>query len=718
MKKESNPKAKKIVKSKKRMIPVAQVENLLKRAMHDLEKAREVSSDAEGVSLSQPSEELEAKIKERTFELSVLYEFSNTIAYTLDYHQLIKLVMESLFKIVEHDICAALLFNENIASVTIKPSYAESAKFTEEVRNAVIDSAAMLTGDDIRRKHLSSFLIPSSSIAQPKEDNQLDKIRSTFNLPFIVQAKTVGLINVCSCRENAFSEEDIKLISTIVNQASTAIERMRAVITAEKSKMESMVEGMAEGVIMLDEDDEIVVINPRAKDILGFGLKEAATSGMLKEKFHALGLDKAFEECKTVKHLITKEINIANDGAAVVRCDITAVKNSAGEAIGIVAILRDITKEKEVDKMKSEFISTVSHELRTPLTTMREFISIIADEIPGKLSKEQRDYIEIIRGNIDRLSRLINDLLDISKIEAGKIELKRSFITLSNLIKDVVATLKPKADAKHIELKTSFQAFLPRVYIDADRIVQVFTNLIENAIKFTPQNGKITVKMINKENVIECSVSDTGAGIAPENLGKVFSRFQQFGRVAGGGAKGTGLGLAITRELVHMHQGKIRVESEPGKGAAFIFTLPKDTIESLVKKIIHDRMEEAKKLHAKLSILTLSIIDFNNVKNQIEGQKLKFILLDIERVIRYALRKPTDTVLRDEGEIFVILEECNKDGVLIVKKKLEQSITDYLKREDLAEIIKLQAGALTYPDEAQSEEELFAKAIKSQRGEE
>jgi len=234
-------------------------------------------------------------------------------------------------------------------------------------------------------------------------------------------------------------------------------------------------------------------------------------------------------------------------------------------------------KLQELDQLKSDFVSTVSHELRTPLTTMKEFASIIADEIPGKLNDEQKEYVGIIKGNIDRLARLINDLLDISKIEAGKLELRKKFVNIVNLAEDVVLILKPKADEKDISLKTSFQGALPEVYIDPDKIIQVFTNLIGNAIKFTPRNGEIVVELIDKSEEVECRVTDTGVGISPENLEKVFKRFQQFNREAGAGAKGTGLGLAITKELVNTHNGEIWVESQPGKGTKFAFTLPKHT---------------------------------------------------------------------------------------------------------------------------------------------
>ncbi len=234
---------------------------------------------------------------------------------------------------------------------------------------------------------------------------------------------------------------------------------------------------------------------------------------------------------------------------------------------------------KKLDQMKDDFVSMVSHELRTPLTIMKEFTSIISDEIPGELTKDQREYVDIITANIDRLARLINDLLDISKIEAGREEIKRTSTDIVKLVKDVVGTLKTGVDEKHIELKTLFRVPTPSVYVDPDRIIQIFTNLLGNAIKFTPEGGQITVTIIDSGKELECSVADTGIGIAPENIDKVFDKFQQFGRVNGAGTKGTGLGLAISKELVQKHEGKIWVESKGGEGSKFIFTLPKHSAE-------------------------------------------------------------------------------------------------------------------------------------------
>jgi len=231
---------------------------------------------------------------------------------------------------------------------------------------------------------------------------------------------------------------------------------------------------------------------------------------------------------------------------------------------------------KKLDDLKDEFISTVSHELRTPLTTMNEFTMILSDEIPGKLTNDQKEYIDIIKSNIDRLSRLVEDLLDISKIEAGKLKLKKTSVNIIHLARGVVSASKPAADKEKITLKTLFSKDSLDVNLDSDRVIQVFTNLLSNAIKFTPANGRVTVEIKDNETQVECRVIDTGIGIAPENLNKLFRKFQQFDRGVGPGYKGTGLGLAITKRIIEMHRGTIRVESKLKKGSKFIFTLPKN----------------------------------------------------------------------------------------------------------------------------------------------
>ena len=230
---------------------------------------------------------------------------------------------------------------------------------------------------------------------------------------------------------------------------------------------------------------------------------------------------------------------------------------------------------KKFDQLKNDFISTVSHELRTPLTVIRESISQILDGLLGETTKKQREFLSMGLRNIDRLSRIINNLLDISKIEAGKIVLNREKINIVDVANGVNSSFVPQAKAKGIKILTKFSNETIEVYADKDRIIQVFTNLVGNALKFTKQ-GHIEISVADMTEVVECGVYDTGQGIAQEDLPLIFNKFQQFGRIAGSGEKGTGLGLSIVKGIIELHQGKIWAESKVGQGSKFKFSLPKN----------------------------------------------------------------------------------------------------------------------------------------------
>ncbi len=364
---------------------------------------------------------------------------------------------------------------------------------------------------------------------------------------------------------------------------------------------------------------------------------------------------------------------------------------------------------EKLDQLKSDFISAVSHELRTPLSIVKEGISLVLEGIPGDINEKQKKLLTVAKGNIDRLARIINELLDISKIEAGKTELKKGSVNLKSLIKQVVLSFEPKAEAKGIELKTNFPEKEMNVYADADKIIQVFTNLLANALKFT-EKGYIEISAAEKKNEVECTITDTGIGMSKSDLPKVFDKFQQFGRATGGGEKGTGLGLSIARGIIELHNGNIWVESKLGKGTKFTFTLPMYTTESLFKQYVSDGIKEAIKKDTRMSLLVVSIVGLDKLKRQLSSDKIKSVLKGLEGVINKNLRQRGDAALKDTGEIAVLLLDCGKEEILAVKDRLQQNAKDYLASRNLAGKIKLRFGYATYPDETNDTEELIRKA--------
>ncbi len=249
--------------------------------------------------------------------------------------------------------------------------------------------------------------------------------------------------------------------------------------------------------------------------------------------------------------------------------DITEVKLAQIELMRANEVLR------EHDRLKSEFVSTVSHELRTPLCIFKNIISNALAGVMGKLSPKLQDNLRMADKSVDRLSRIIGDFLDISKIESGTLQLHCTELILQTLIEEVAQSLQALASAKSIRIELDMPQADLSVTADRDRIIQVLTNLIGNAIKFIPVGGLIRVELTDQSSEVEMAVCDNGPGLTPEEIKKIFDRFVQIHKIAGAGEHGTGLGLTIAKNLVEMHKGRIWVESVPGCGSRFCFTLPK-----------------------------------------------------------------------------------------------------------------------------------------------
>ena len=228
---------------------------------------------------------------------------------------------------------------------------------------------------------------------------------------------------------------------------------------------------------------------------------------------------------------------------------------------------------ERANRLKTEFVASISHELRTPLHTIIGFSELMAEELEGPLNEKQKRFMDYIHKDALHLLELINDVLDLSRIEAGRLDIRLETFNLSEAIDEALATIRPQAVAKSIQLGASVPA---GVSLDADRLrfKQILYNLLSNAVKFTPEGGTIHIDAIARDSLVEVSVSDTGIGIPLEEQAAIFDQFHQVGSTTRGVREGTGLGLAITKQLVEAHGGRIWLESEPGRGSRFYFTIP------------------------------------------------------------------------------------------------------------------------------------------------
>jgi signal transduction histidine kinase len=227
---------------------------------------------------------------------------------------------------------------------------------------------------------------------------------------------------------------------------------------------------------------------------------------------------------------------------------------------------------QEANRMKSDFVSMVSHELRTPLTSIEGYVELLLDR--ARLSDEARESLETVKRSADRLLALINELLDLSRIEAGKVELHRSPVDLGAAIRAVAASLRPLLESKRQRLTVDVDPALPPVWADADRVAQILTNLVGNAQKYTPPGGAIAIEARRGHGLVDVRVRDTGVGLTAEEQARLFTPFYRAHREGMPRGVGTGLGLAITRLLVELHGGHVAVSSGPGQGSTFSFGLP------------------------------------------------------------------------------------------------------------------------------------------------
>jgi len=387
------------------------------------------------------------------------------------------------------------------------------------------------------------------------------------------------------------------------------------------------------------------------------------------------------------------------------------VGNVLKEANSSIKLLAEELKAKntdlqKLDQLKSDFVSTVSHELRTPLSITKEGISLVLDKITGAINEKQEKILTTAKDNIDRLARIINDLLDISKIESRKVELKKDLVNISDIIRDIMLSFRASAQKKGIEIKVALPKDNIEVYADRDKMIQVFTNLIANALKFT-EKGYVELAVKDGEKEVECVIRDTGKGMSKEDLPKVFDKFQQFGRVAGPGDKGTGLGLSIVKAIVQMHNGAINVESELDAGTSFVFTLPKYSADFIFKEYAEAAIRKADSKNSHMSLFVVSIDGFEALKKKLPLEKIRSIVDGIKLALKRSLRGIEDAVAKDTCEIIVVLPDCDKENALNVKNRLERVLKEHMENKGLSQVFKLSIGSSTYPADARVDKDLI-----------
>ena len=403
-----------------------------------------------------------------------------------------------------------------------------------------------------------------------------------------------------------FSEDVLEMVKAIGNQVAIAInnaqlyelirdqaERLGSMLRqqqVEASRQTAILEAVADGVLVTDPTNQITFVNASAEKILNLSNSQLVDKPL--EDFAGLFGKSTQTWIQTIndwsdnpggQHLgetYAEQINMETGRVVLVHLAPVIWRN---EFLGTVSIFRDITHEVEVDRLKSEFVATVSHELRTPMTSIRGYVDVLLMGAAGALSESQSHFLEIVKGNTERLNILVNDLLDISRIEAGRVTLSLQAVDLHEVAEEVVSEVQRRSEEENKPMKVTVDAngALPRVLADPERIRQIMGNIVDNAYNYTPADGSIMISMHGENGSVQVDVKDSGIGVSVEQQERVFERFFRGEDPLVLATPGTGLGLPIVKQLVEMHHGKIWMKSTgiPGDGSTFSFTVPVDKNE-------------------------------------------------------------------------------------------------------------------------------------------
>jgi len=428
-----------------------------------------------------------------------------------------------------------------------------------------------------------------------KPDEPARAYRSAMAVPLAAGEDVLGALMLYHPETDYFTESHLRLVEAAAIQVATSInnaelyrlirdqaERLGSMLRAqqeEASKSQAILEAVADGVLVANAHSRVILFNVAAERILS--TKREEIIGRLIDDFLGLYGTAGATWMRQVGHWsvsanarldvpsLAQRLQIEDRHVNVHVAPVTL----GDEYLGTVSVFRDVTREVEADLAKSEFVSTVSHELRTPMTSIKGYADLMLLGAAGGMNEEQKRFVSIIKSNADRLTVLVNDLLDISRIEGGRVELDIETMRLEVAVDQVVASLRARVEEKGLSLFVNVPPDLPPVLADRDRVIQILTNLVGNASQYT-RAGSITVTARRMNNLARIDVADTGIGVAPEDQAKVFDRFFRSDDAAVQEFSGTGLGLAIVKSLVEMQHGQIWLESELGKGSTFSFTLP------------------------------------------------------------------------------------------------------------------------------------------------
>ena len=454
----------------------------------------------------------------------------------------------------------------------------EFCKITNYPQEEIVGKKINLIFDEKKFKKISEEVLDKGSV-QGKKTNISTKEKNKLPVSMFarlikkdgkeIEGFFIGLFDLSGIQK---TEEEIKNTRLALLNMLEDTEKERERVEEEKNKTLAIITNFTDGLLVLNREKKVSLISPQArsflgieeKEILGKHISELSNISYLKPLVSLLN--------EEVKKVFREQISL-KEGSLVLEVT-TAPFFQGKDRLGTLVILHNITREKLIERMKTEFVSLSAHQLRTPLSAIKWTLKLFLEGDLGQLTKEQREFLEKTYKSNERMISLINDLLNVTRIEEGRYIFQSLFYDIGEVTQSVIDLFKEEVKKKNIKIEFKEPEDLPKILMDQEKIKLVIENFIDNAIKYTFPGGKVTVTVIRGTNEIEVRVKDTGVGIPKDQQSRVFTRFFRGSNVLRLDTEGSGLGLFLAKNIIEAHGGKIGFESESGKGSTFFFTLP------------------------------------------------------------------------------------------------------------------------------------------------
>ena len=550
-----------------------------------------LSSFASQVAVAIENARLFAALQDKLREMSGLYEVSLAFGALPQLEDTYGQLVARIAKLLDVERCAILLPDETGQNLVAQPqAIGLTPTQIASLRLSLGEENASARVWDTGRPYLTN-----AAQSDPRNVHRFTRAfndRSLLIVPMIVEGKPIGLLRASNKRSGRFTNNDMRLLTIFATQAAVVLRNamLYREVALERQRLRAIFDNASDGIAILDRDLRIIAFNPAMEALTGWTAEEAigARCHDVYQSHDEKGRSLCGVACPVVqlfRHgtampyletIITTRDGRQRDVAVSYSPVSTTSPGADGSAGHVIAIVRDISRPKEVERAKTQFVSTVSHELRTPLASIKASVGVLLASMPEETPEPIMRLLRNIDRSTLRLESMVLDLLDLGRLQSGRVRLSLRQVDLAEVAAEALATIRPLADEKGQTLRLVAPRRSCLVSGDRQRLGQVLLNLLSNAHKYTPAGGWIVVRLSRRGREVICGVEDSGPGIPPEEQSRIFERFYRPDNSVTQANVGTGLGLPIARALVELHGGRIWLRSAVGRGSTFYFSVPRD----------------------------------------------------------------------------------------------------------------------------------------------